>query len=158
MHSELAINLWAYCDYSTKLVYALSGRAYAVEGTDEEKLSVLQRLAATDYITAKRYELSDRFSVTYPDGTVLKKATQVHAVHDPNAHLFEEMFTNIESELPPIQKLTAAGSQETPQKLPTSPLIVATVVYEDEKGNLRPIVTTEDLAWLNTQIMMSNQL
>lgn len=152
MKPELIVNFWAYCDSSTNLLYALSGRAYTAKGTDEEKINLLRSLAPTDYATAKRYELPNRFSVAYGDGTVLKKVAQPQAVHDPNAHLFEEMFANIEAELPTLRKVIGTKVQETPQKLSANPLIVATILYEDEMGNTRPIVTEEDLEWLKIQV------
>ena len=109
MSSEFNVNLWDFCDYSTNLVYALSGRTYYADGTETEKLDLLRRLSATDYHTTKCYEVPDRFSVTYGDGTTHKKMAPIQAVHDPNVHLFENIFTNIESDLAPIQVFSASG-------------------------------------------------
>jgi len=151
MNAELVVNLWAIYDSGTGLIYSLSGRAYYASGTEAEKLALLRSLSATDYITAKRYEVPDRFQVSYADGTVQRKVTTLNAVSDPNAQLFEEMFTNIESELPPIPEFSATGDQSIPQKLPNNPVCVVTVLYEDEYGNIRPIVTDNDRKWVAAQ-------
>jgi hypothetical protein len=68
-----------------------------------------------------------------------------------NAQLFEEMFKNIESELPTIPDFSAADGRSIPQKLPKNPVCVVTVLYEDESGNIRPIVTDDDRKWAAAQ-------
>lgn len=151
MNPVLAVNLWAIYDSGTGVIYGLSGRAYCVSGTEAENLALLRRLSATDYITAKRYEVPARFQVNYADGTVQRKVTTLNAVSDPNAKLFEEMFRNIETELPPISDFSATDAQSTPQKLPNDPLCVVTVLYEDESGNIRPIITDDDRRWVAAQ-------
>jgi hypothetical protein len=55
MGGELVFNLWAIYDMGVGFVYALAGKAYSANGSDADKLDVLKSLAATDYITAKRY-------------------------------------------------------------------------------------------------------
>ncbi len=35
------------------------------------------------------------------------------------------------------------------QKIPLNPLYVITQIYEEENGNLHPIVTLDDQNWLN---------
>lgn len=126
--SELVVNLWAICDASIGYVYALAGRAYAVEGADEQKLTVLRSLAHTDYVTAKRYKVPARFAIHYPDGDVQAGFAPVMAVTDPNAQLFEEMFKNIESDLPAIFATPSADLQRVPQVLPPDPLCIATLL------------------------------
>jgi hypothetical protein len=56
-NSDLALNLWAYIDESSCMVYALAGKVYALQGRDEDKVAVLRQLAATDHLTAKRHPL-----------------------------------------------------------------------------------------------------
>ena len=151
MNGELVVNLWAIYDCGTGFIYGLSGRAYCASGTEAEKLTLLRRLSATDYITAKRYEVPDRFQVTYANGTVQRKLTTLNAVSDSSAQLFEEMFRNIESELPPIPDFAEADDRSVPQKLPKNPVCVVTVLYEDESGNIRPVITDDDRKWVAAQ-------
>ena len=149
MSAEIVVSLWAVYDAGTGLIYALSGRAYLASGSDSEKLALLQRRAATDYVTATRYEVPSRFRVNFPDGTVQEKVATLNAVTDPNAQLFEETFRNIESELrtdPAMREQRAAA-----QKLPSNPLCVTTVLYEDDAGNIRPLITDDDREWVAAQ-------
>lgn len=133
------------------MIYALEGRAYSLAGTDKEKLSLLKTLSKTDYITAKKYEVPSRFVVTFPDGSEQKKVTFMDVVYDPNSQLFEEMFINIENELPLTSDTSAAEYKETKQKLAIDPLCVTTVLYEDQLGLIRPLITEEDRAWVMAQ-------
>lgn len=151
MSTELIVNLWAIYDSTSGFVYGLSGRAYNCSGTDEQKLALLKQLAATDYISAKRYEVPERFSVSYPDGSVKSKVTFLNAVSDPQAQLFEDMFKNIESELPPLPFFSESEYTTRKQKLPDDPLCVTTILYEDEQGNIQPIISDEDRAWVAEQ-------
>lgn len=148
---ELVVNLWAVYDASVGYVYALAGRAYAVEGTDERKLAVLKSLAHTDYVTARRYTVPSRFAIHYPDGDIQPGFAPVAAVTDPNAQLFEEMFKNIESELPDVFAAPSAEPQRVKQVLPPNPLCIVTLLHEDEQCNIRPIISADDREWLVKQ-------
>ena len=151
MAPELIVNLWAYYDADSGIIYALAGRAYSLTGTDEERLHVLRLLSAGDYVTAKRYKVPERFTVEDPDGSEKKGFTIMEAVYDPSAQLFEEMFKNIESDLPPLPRFSLTEFQAEEQSLPADPLCVVTVLHEDGSGNVRPIITDEDRAWINGQ-------
>lgn len=148
MDAELIINLWALYDASTGTVYALSGRAYYIAGTDREKLDFLKMAARTDYVTAKRYRVPDRFRIVFPGGQEHRGVVYLNAVSDPNAQLFEEIFKNLEADLPPLPRFSAAGVAGVSQRIPNDPLCVTTVLYEDDAGNIRPVVTDEDRAWV----------
>ena len=150
MSAELVVNLWAIYDAGTGLIYGLSGRAYCAKGTEEEKLDLLHRLSANDYVTAKRYEVPDRFKVSCPDGTVRQGMTTLDGVMDPNDHLFED-FRDLETELPPLLDFSHGEGRALAQKLPADPLCVVTVLYEDESGNIRPIITDKDREWVAAQ-------
>jgi hypothetical protein len=84
------------------------------------------------------------------DGTK-EKVTTLSAINDPNTHLFEEVFKNIEAELPPLPEFFGSGYKAAPQKIPNNPLCVITTLYEDEHGNIRPIVTDKDRRWIAEQ-------
>lgn len=152
--AELIINLWAIYDAGTGLVYGLAGRAYHVEGNDEHKLAILRGLARTDHVTAHRYRLPERFSVSYADGSTQKGVTKLNAVTDPNASLFEDMFKNIENALPPLMHLQGLDVEPIKQKVPDDPLCIVTTLYEDEQGNVTPIVTDGDRDWVRQQELL----
>lgn len=148
MNSELAVNLWAIYDAGTGFVYSLAGRAYNISGSDSEKLAILKSLSATDYVSAKRYGVPKRFHINYENGVVKEGFAFLNAVHDPHAQLFEEMFENIESELPAISDFSGGECKPVKQYLPIDPLCVTTVLYEDDDGVIRAIITDEDRAWV----------
>jgi len=156
-NAELVFNLWATLDGGLGYIYALSGKAYKVSGNDQEKLAILKMLAATDYITAKRYRVPDRFAVQYPNGVKKTGYADLGAVSDPHAQLFESIFKNLEHELPPIPKFDPMGNNiGVPQQVPDAPLCVTTILYEDDRGNIHPIISQADMGWLAEQL--KNQL
>lgn len=148
MSEELVFNLWAIYDASTGTVYGVSGRAYSVSGTDREKLDLLKLLSRTDYVIAKRYQVSERFEIIDMDGALKTRVAFLNVVYDPQAAFFEELFKSIESELPPIPDFSSDEFRPIPQKIPEDPLCVTTVLYEDEVGNIRPIISDEDREWV----------
>ncbi len=155
---ELIFNLWAIYDASTGLIYGLIGRSYRARGTEEEKLALLQSLALADYTCAKRYELPTRFQVVNADGSATQGVTLLSTVRDPDAQLFENMFQNIENELPPIPRFEDGHCTDVRQRIPVNPLCVTTVLYEDEAGAVRPIVSDEDVAWVKEQEEMRGRV
>ena len=152
--AELIINLWAIYDADAGLVYGLAGRAYNVEGEDEHKLAILRVLARTDHVIAHRYQVPARFSACYADGSKQAGVTTLNAVGDPNAGLFEDMFVNIENELPPLMDFSGTDDDAIKQKIPEDPLCIVTTLYEDEQGNVTPIVTDDDRDWVRQQELL----
>ncbi|TLS68635.1 hypothetical protein FEF65_02715 [Mariprofundus erugo] len=151
-NTELAFNLWAVFDMSGGYVYCLSGKAYVLSGTDQQKLGLLKELAATDYLTAKRYRIPERFHVITPGG-VKKGFADVREVFDPNAMMFEELFEEIERNLPSVISFDYGGqATHKPQKIPGDPLCVTTILCEDTLGNIRPILSQADMDWLSRQL------
>ncbi|HBL53882.1 MAG TPA: hypothetical protein DDZ34_07655 [Syntrophaceae bacterium] len=53
---EVIINLWDYADEEQQIIVSLAGRAYIVQGTDEEKTALLQKLAVTDFVMTALYQ------------------------------------------------------------------------------------------------------
>lgn len=148
MNGELVFNLWAIYDAASGTVYGLSGKAYNVAGTDREKLEFLKAAAGTDYVTAKRYKVPERFIISFTDGEVRRGVTFLNAMYDPNAQLFEGVFKNIEAELPPLPDFSGGEAMSIKQLVPEDPLCVVTALYEDESGCIRPIITDEDREWI----------
>jgi hypothetical protein len=138
--NDLAVNLWAYIDEGTRLVYAISGKAYALSGRDEDKLAVLRQLAATDHLTAKRQGLPKRFTVT--DGQQTREGmTHPRIIRDNVADAFESVFQSIESNLPPMPDFLTG--RHKPQRIPQEPLFLLTFLREDDDGNVTPITSRE---------------
>jgi len=147
---ELTANLWAFLDSGTGLVYALAGRAYFLSGDDSEKLSTLKELSRYDFQSATRVPVPERFGVYYPDGTSKSGITTPRAVNDPDSQLFEELFEQLEKALPPLPDFLTRQVKQ--QKFCNDPLSARTIVFEDEAGNCRAIVTDEDYQWLAEQM------
>jgi hypothetical protein len=150
--SELVFNLWAVFDGGGQLIYALSGKAYFLSGSDENKLNILAELAKTDYVTATRQRLPQRFKIVTASGETVSGGADLSVFANPDARLFEELFHLIVDELPPIVRFTETGQTEIRHDVPEDPLCASTILHEDEFGNLRPIITKEDREWLHTQL------
>ncbi len=139
-NNDLAVNLWAYIDEGTGMVYAISGKAYALSGEDEDKLTVVRQLASTDHRTAKRQGLPKRFSVT--DGQQSREGmTSPRIIRDNVADAFESVFQSLESNLPPIPDYLTG--QHKAQRIPQEPLFLLTFLREDDAGNITPITSRE---------------
>jgi hypothetical protein len=139
-NNELALNLWAYLDQGIGLVYALSGKAYGLTGTEEEKLALLHQLAPTDHLTVKRQRVPQNFRVT--DGEQTKEGyVAPSTLHGTVAQAFEGVLKSLEAELPPIPNFQT--DQHTPQRIPQAFLFVLTFLLEDAIGNVTPIITRE---------------
>jgi hypothetical protein len=147
---ELTVNLWAFLDSTTGLIYALAGRAYYLSGDDDQKLTTLRELSRHDFRCADRFPVPERFTLQFGDGTTRSGLTTPQAVRDPESQLFEEVFGELESALPPIPDFRSGKAKE--QCFSDDPFCVRTIVYEDEAGNGRAIVTDEDRQWLADQI------
>jgi len=152
MNAEIVINLWAVFDGSIGFIHELAGKAYSICGTDQEKLDLLKTLSATDHVTAERYNVPERFTVIFADGSEESGIARLSMISLPAAQLFEDVFKTIENELPPIFDISDDDREVTHQTIPKSPLCVITVLYEDEDGSIRPIISDEDREWFRSQV------
>ena len=140
--SELAVNLWGYIDQSTGMVYAVAGKAYALTGTDDEKLAVLRQLATADHLTVTRERLPKSFSVS--DGNEKREGMMSPGiVRDNVLYAFEPLLKLLEHDLPPIPNFIT--NKHTLQRIPEEPLYVLTFLMEDDAGKVTPI-TNQDLS------------
>lgn len=146
--SELCCNLWAVLDLGTQVIYGLAGKTYSIEGTEDEKLSLLRKLSAFDYQTVETIKLPDRFSLKDGEGQIKKGATTIQAFNDKGSGLFSEMIDHLESMLPKIADYSEIEAKFISQKLSGEPLCVSTLICEDETGNRRAIVNDDDRQWL----------
>lgn len=139
-NSELALNLWAYLDRGMGLVYALAGKAYALTGTEEEKLALLHQLAPTDHISVKRQAVPKNFQVV-DDHETHEGVVVPSTLREAMAQAFEGVIQSIEAELPPIPNFKT--NEFTPQRIPQKYLSCLTFLLEDDVGNVRPITSRE---------------
>ncbi len=115
------------------------GRAYALEGTEQEKLQTLRRLAKTDYLVARQFRVPERFSVTNTATGEEKKHLAHWFGHDGYVFdLFKEVLDEIELELPEHVAFEDGEPQTVKMKLPQDPLFVLTPLIEDDFGNITP--------------------
>lgn len=130
-NSEIIVNLWYILHKPTGVIFGLAGRAYYAGGTDDEKVALLKRLAATDYLLATRFPVPERFEVNNISGCC--------SVDEPNAPattLFEEVYQELEGEI--AMRLTMG--ERVALKIPDNPLFVVTCLLENEDGTLTPVL------------------
>jgi hypothetical protein len=140
--SEIAFNLWFIIDEALGVVYALMGRAYALNGNDDEKLRILHSLASTDYLLAKRYRVPENFSVMDPAGNKRERLIDPQFVmNQANLPLvFEDVFRELEKGFPP--KMTWVNGEMISEVMVASksPLMVCTGLMEYQDGHIQPLV------------------
>jgi hypothetical protein len=128
---EIVLNLWYVYD-DIGAIYSLRARAYVASGSDEDKLSFLQHHAMLDFLIAKPFPVPERLHTTVAEvgekqkmAFVLKQAVEVMG---GARTLFEEVFVEMEKELPAQTKLSI-GSK---------PLVCITPIFAYPDGTLEP--------------------
>jgi hypothetical protein len=136
LHStaELCLNLWYFVDDSG-IVVRIAGKAYALRGSDEEKLVALHLMAGTDHLTATQGKIPEHFIIHTEHGE-LKGAAPVNLLYDNEANAYGPLIDQIERELPKGIRSVDGNYEQFSIKIPQQPLIVTTVVYEREDGEL----------------------
>lgn len=137
--AELCINAWYYTDHM-RVVMRLAVKVYALRGSDEEKLTELRRLAATDHLTATMGQVPKNFTLVLPDGQLQGAVTHEHMKQDPMT-VFEDLFTEIEKELPDLIVSVNDNYERRRMKLPEPFLWVCTPVFESQDGILNAQVS-----------------
>jgi hypothetical protein len=132
--AELCFNLWYFFDDSG-IVLRIAGKAYALRGSDEEKLAALHLMAGTDHLTATQGKVPERFVIHTEHGE-LKSAAPVHFFHDNDANAYGALIDQIERDLPKGIRSVGSNYEHFTMKIPQQPLIVTTAVYEREDGEL----------------------
>ena len=82
---EVVLNLWAYADEGGYIV-RLAGKAYVMDGSDEEKLAQLHALSATDFLSATWQSVPKNFTVTNADGEEMHGVAHSSMISDENSH------------------------------------------------------------------------
>ena len=138
--AEICLNLWYYADRSG-VVLRLAGKAYALTGSDEEKLAALHRLAATDHLTATQGAVPQTFKLTSEHGTI-RGAIPVADIFLVHGTVFGPIMDQIERELPKGIRSVNDKYEHFTIQLPQEPLCVTTGVFEQQNGELIARVTT----------------
>ena len=141
---EVVLNLWAYAG-ELGHVMRIAGKAYVMDGTDEENLALLRRLSATDFLSAAWQQVPLNFTLMNPDGEDLKGVAHASMVSNSEARdsLFGPLMEQLAKELPEQVRSKNGDYKGFRLRLPQDPLTVVTVVMENEDGSLVPMVSSE---------------
>ena len=130
---EVVFNLWWFHEEESGTVTRLAGRAYALGGTDAERVKVLQSLAATDFHIARRFEIP-RNLMLVKGGLQLEGVTVPEAVPARHADLFEHVIAALEKE---VTDQVHPSRSESPQ-FSRDPLSITTCIIQHEDGTFTP--------------------
>ncbi len=132
--AEICLNLWYFVDDSG-VVLRLAGKAYALTGTDDQKLAALHLLSGADHLTATHGSVPSNFRFASEHGE-LKGAIPVSGIHQSHGDVFGALINQIERELPKCIRSVADNLEQFVMKIPANPLCVTTAVYERVDGEL----------------------
>lgn len=137
---EVVANLWIYSD-EAGYVARIAGKAYVLDGTDTEKLSVLRQLARTDFLSAEWIPIPENFGVIGVDGERLRYA-QLSILSDENAKgiLVGPMLEKLAASLPEQLREVEGEYEPFTMQMPEAPLTILTTVVEYPDGRLVPVV------------------
>ena len=147
---ELIVNIWIFIDLDTEIAYNWSGRVYSIEGNDDKKLDFLRIASSTDYLVCERKTFPENIKTILPYEELrgCLPSNMIKSLLENNPDLF---FCELERSLPPMLNLNINDLKPTPQKISNNPLYVLTQIYEDESGMQHPIISENDLYWLNVE-------
>ena len=135
---EIVLNLWYIIDEGTGYAYCLLARAYAMAGTDTEKLERLKQLAPTDYLMAERLGVPDNFRVVLPDGKKMKGYASAGDIKENMGWIYEKLYRLIEERMPRIMRFNDGEPFALKQNIPQNHLWVCTALIEDAEGIITP--------------------
>lgn len=137
---EIVANLWVYAD-EAGYVSRVAGKVYVLDGSDREKLDLLRRLSATDFLSAEWMQIPENFAVIGPHGESLRYA-QLSVLSDEYSKsllvgpLLEKLAASVTEQLHEVD-----GEYRTFKlQMPEAPLTVLTVVVEHPDGRLVPML------------------
>lgn len=154
---ELVINIWIYIDLPTGMGYAWSGKIYSLTGSDDNKFKILEALAESDYKTVPRKQLTDRVSITENGVTTtgVIPSANLNDYFEKDSDWFCE---ELEKELPNVDVYTSVSNDSInkPQKLSQNPLYLLTRLFENEKGEVKPFTSEENIKWIKNELKRIN--
>lgn len=139
---EVVMNLWAYAGEGG-VILRLAGKTYVMQGSDNEKLSLLRQLSATDFLCAGWEKVPPNFNFLDTDGSKMKGIAQASMITEQHYHesLFGPLIERLANSIPEQVRSIDGDYQKFRLDLPESPLCVTTVVLENEDGALVPLVS-----------------
>jgi len=131
---EVALNLWYVVD-GDGVIYSLRVKAYAVDGSDEDKLAFLRSRADHDYLIAEPFEIPKRFHVTFQAETRSQKMpvaiiSMLDTLDSPIA-LFKDAIRAIEARFPDQSDIS----------VPDDPLFCMTALMQGADGTIEPKIS-----------------
>ena len=141
---EVVLNLWYFLDKAGDVVQRLAGRAYALAGSDDQKLAALHKLAETDFHVARLFAVPQQFEIVAGPGK-LKGATGPEIVARHPVEVFREVIDALEKDLPTHVRTVRGEPQTYRLRIRKDPLMVCTCVAERENGTLAPVLASGTL-------------
>jgi len=135
---EVCVNMWWFVEEETGLVYRVAGRGYALAGDDESKLSILKKLALTDFHVAENHKIPNRFTLSSEHGTI-HGVVPASAINE-HPEIFEPVYLAIEKNFPLQFRSVDSEYEQYKMEMPQDPLCVLTCVVEGQDGSLTPLV------------------
>ncbi|MDG2432729.1 hypothetical protein [Flavobacterium sp.] len=154
---EIVVNLWFIVDIGTNLCYTWSIKPYALFGTDDQKLKILQVLAQSDYITVPQRKLPSNYVLVVGNEklTGVVEASQIQNVFEGNVDYF---ITEIEKDLVISGNAFSNVMQKIELKLPNNPMHVSTIIAQNDKGETRPLTSEANKKWYEDECLRMSAL
>jgi hypothetical protein len=150
--SEIVVNIWFTVDIATNLCYTWSIKPYALIGTDDQKLKILEILAQSDYISVPQRKLPSYYILELGNEklTGVVDANQIQNIFSGNVDYF---ITEIEKDLAKISNTFSNTMQNIELKLPNKPMYVSTILAENDKGESRPLTSEANKKWYQEEYL-----
>ncbi len=132
--AEVCLNCWYFVD-ATGVVLRLAAKAYALAGTDQEKIVALKAMAATDHLTALQGKVPQRYVLT-ADDTQFHGAIPASAIEMDPIPVFDDLFQEISENLPELIRSVDDSYEKFQMELNEPFLWVLTSVFESPDGTL----------------------
>lgn len=149
---EIVVNIWFTVDIATNLCYTWSIKPYALTGTDDQKIKILEMVAQSDYITVSQRKLPNHFCIISGNEKItgVVQAGLIQNVFEGNVDYF---ITEIEKDLAAISNTFSKTMQNSEMKLPSSPMYVSTIIVENDKGEIRPLTSEANKKWYQEEYL-----
>lgn len=138
-NTEVCLNLWCYVDEPSGYIYLVSGRAYVLTGTKEEKLAALRRLSVDAPGLVETWPVPPVCSVAWR-GATIPGVVAPRMLPKTHEDLFGPVLEALRSR-PPICPSGANTAGKTLKlTLPNTPLCLTScvMVHEDERLEVQP--------------------
>ena len=144
--TEIVVNIWFIVDIGTNLCYTWGIKPYALIGTDDQKLKILEILAQSDYITVPQRKLPSNYILVSGNEklTGVVEASQIQNIFSGNVDYF---INEIEKDLAIVGNTFSNTMQNIEIKLPNDPTYVSTIIVENDKGESRPLTNEANKRW-----------